>query len=87
MNAKSKPLPSLRSDAQAEKFVASADLSKFDLSGFTPMKFEIEAKSAALHMRLPESLLEAIKSRAKAKGVPYTRYVRMLLETDLAQSL
>ncbi len=87
MNVKSKPMPSLRNDAEAEKFVETADLSKFDLSGFKPMKFEIEAKSAALHMRLPESLLEAIKSRAKAKGVPYTRYVRMLLETDLAQSL
>ena len=77
----------LFSDAEAEKFVETADLSKFDLSRFKPMKFEIEPKSAALHMRLPESLLEAVKSRAKAKGVPYTRYVRMLLETDLAQSI
>jgi predicted DNA binding CopG/RHH family protein len=51
------------------------------------MKFEIGAKSAALHMRLPESLLEAAISRAKAKGVPYTRYVRICLETDLAQSI
>ena len=47
MNAKSKPLPSLRSDAQAEKFVASADLSKFDLSGFKPIKYEIDAQSEA----------------------------------------
>jgi len=37
-------------------------------------------------MRLPASLLAALKARAKAKGVPYTRYVRMLLETDVAQS-
>jgi len=36
-------------------------------------------------LRLPESLLNALKERAKAKGVPYTRYVRMLLESDLAQ--
>lgn len=45
MNAKSKPLPSLRSDVQAEKFLAGADLSKFDLSGFTPMKLQIDAQS------------------------------------------
>jgi predicted DNA binding CopG/RHH family protein len=85
MNAKTKPMPSLRSDAEAEKFVDTADLSKFDLSGFKPMRFEIEPKSAALHLRLPESLLVELKNRAKDKGVPYTRYVRMLLESDLAK--
>lgn len=78
-------MPTLKSDAAAENFVASADLSKYDLSGFKPMKFEIEAKSAALNLRLPQSLLDAVKVRAKAKGIPYTRYVRMLLETDLAK--
>jgi predicted DNA binding CopG/RHH family protein len=49
------------------------------------MHFEIEPKSAALNMRLPASLLEALKSKAKAKGVPYTRYVRMLLENDVGR--
>ena len=78
-------MPTLKSDAAAENFVASADLSKYDLSGFKPMKFEIEAKSAALNLRLPQSLLNAVKVRAKDKGIPYTRYVRMLLETDLAK--
>lgn len=86
MNAKPKPMPSLRSDADAEKFVATADLSLYDLSGFKPMHFEIERKSAALNMRLPVSLLEALKEKAKAKGIPYTRYVRMVLESDLSQS-
>ena len=85
MNNKIKPMPSLKSDTQAEQFVATSDLSNFDLSGFKPMRFEIEPKSAALHLRLPESLLQGLKNRAKDKGIPYTRYVRMLLETDLAQ--
>jgi predicted DNA binding CopG/RHH family protein len=86
MNSKSKPMPSLRSDKDAEQFVDTADLSKFDLSGFKPMRFEIEAKSAALHLRLPQALLEAVKTRAQAQGIPYTRYVRMLLENDLVKS-
>jgi len=84
MKAKSKPMPSLHSDAAAERFVTTADLSQYDLSGFRPMHFEIEPKSAALNMRLPVSLLEAVKTKAKAKGIPYTRYVRLLLETDVA---
>jgi len=79
-------MASLRSDAEAERFVAQADLSKYDLSGFKPMRFEIAPKEAALNMRLPGALLEAVKAKAKAKGVPYARYIRMLLEADVARS-
>jgi predicted DNA binding CopG/RHH family protein len=86
MKDKLKPMPSLPSDEAAEAFVAEADLTDYDFSGFKPMRFEIEPKSAALNMRLPTSLLEASKAKAKTKGIPYTRYVRMLLETDVAGS-
>lgn len=86
MKAKRKPMPSLPSDGAAEAFVAEADLTLYDVTGFTPMRFEIEPKAAALNMRLPPALLEAVKAKAKAKGVPYTRYVRMLLESDVARS-
>ena len=85
MSAKPKPMPSLGSDEAAEEFVSSADLIQYDLSGFKPMHFEIEPKSASLNMRLPASLLDAVKSKAKARGIPYTRYVRMLLESDIAE--
>ncbi len=81
----SKPMPSLKNDAQAEQFVATADLSQYDLSGFKPMGFEFEPKAAALNMRIPQNLLDAVKARAKAKGIPYTRYVRLLLESDVAR--
>ena len=77
-------MPSLRSDEDAETFVATVDLTQHDLSGFKPMRFEIEPKAAALNMRLPASLLDAVKAKAKAQGIPYTRYVRMLLESDVA---
>jgi predicted DNA binding CopG/RHH family protein len=83
-NQPDKPMPSLPSDAAAELFVEVADLSEHDLSGFKPMSFEFEPKSAALNMRLPQTLLNALKLKAKAKGVPYTRYVRLLLENDVA---
>ena len=79
-----KKMPPLRSDVAAERFVANADLTQYDLSGFKPMRFEIEPKSAALNMRLPQGLLDAVKSEARARGIPYTRYVRMLLEKAVA---
>lgn len=85
MKAKSnKPMPSFVSDVEAEQFVESADLSTYDLSGFKPMHFELEPKTAALNMRLPQNLLDALKVKAKAKGMPYSRYVRLLLESDVA---
>ena len=87
MNAPPKPLSPLTSDAEAEDFVETADLSDCDLSGFTTMRFEIEPKAASLNMRLPAALLDAVKAKARASGIPYTRYVRMLLETDVAQPM
>lgn len=86
MSSKNRQMPSLHSDEAAEEFVANADLSKFDMSRFKPMHFEVEPKAAALNMRLPAALLDAVKAKAKAKGIPYTRYVRMLLESDIAQA-
>ena len=68
MKNKRKPMPSLDSDADAQAFVSQADLSEYDLSGFKPMRFEIEPKAGALDMRLPLSLLEAIKQKAKDGG-------------------
>ncbi|MEP7187540.1 MAG: BrnA antitoxin family protein [Rhodanobacter sp.] len=82
MKAKFKPMPSLRSDAAAERFVETADLSQYDLSGFKPEHFEFAPKDATLTMRLPVPLLNALKLKAKAQGMPYTRYVRLLLERD-----
>ena len=54
--------------------------SQSSLSKFNPMRFEIERKSAKLTIRLPRSLLERVKAEARARGIPYTRYVRMVLE-------
>jgi predicted DNA binding CopG/RHH family protein len=84
MKTKLKTMPPIASDADAERFVAEADLSNFDLTGFKPMRFEFEPKAAALNMRLPQNLLDALKLKASAKGMPYTRYVRLLLENDVS---
>lgn len=59
------------------------DLSDLDFSQFKPMPFEIARKEASLNMRLPTALMDAVRVKAKARGVPYARYVRMVLEADL----
>ena len=75
-----KKIPDFRTDQQAETFVDRADLTKYDLSGATPVRFEFEKKEARVNMRLPEALLEAVKDRAKERGVPYQRFIRQVLE-------
>jgi predicted DNA binding CopG/RHH family protein len=73
----------LRTDEEAERFVDEADLTEYDLSGFRPVHFEFEEKSAQVNMRMPQRLLDAIKDRAKARGIPYQRYIRETLENAL----
>ncbi len=79
-----KKLPRLRSDREAEEFVANADLTEYDLSRSKRVRFEFEKKTAQLNMRVPKPLLDAVKKRAKARGIPYTRLVREAMELALA---
>jgi predicted DNA binding CopG/RHH family protein len=67
-------------DEEAERFVDTADLSEYDLSGARPVRFEFEKKSSRVNMRLPAPLLEAVKERARARGIPYQRFIREALE-------
>ena len=82
---KLKPLPVLKTDDEAEQFVETADLSEYDLSRFKPAKFEFEKKDARVNMRLPETLLAALKDKAKQRGIPYQRFIREALEQAISR--
>jgi len=77
-------VPRLTTDEEAEAFLAQ-DLSDLDFSQFKPAKFEFEKKTAQINMRVPKPLLDAVKHRAKARGIPYTRFVREAMEMALAE--
>ena len=72
-------VPELRTDAGAEAYL-NQDLSDLDFDQFKPTRFEFEPKGARVNMRLPRSLLQTVKQRAAAQGVPYQRYIREALE-------
>jgi predicted DNA binding CopG/RHH family protein len=80
-----KKIPIFQSDEEAERFVETADLTEYDLSQFKPVRFEFEKKAARVNMRLPDALLEAVKARAKARGIPYQRFIREVLERAIAR--
>ncbi|MDQ2948959.1 MAG: CopG family antitoxin [Acidobacteriota bacterium] len=74
-----KKVPQLKTDRQAEAFLTQ-DLSNLEFSQFKLARFEFEKKDDQINMRVPKLLLAAVKARAKARGIPYTRFIRETLE-------
>jgi predicted DNA binding CopG/RHH family protein len=81
-----KPLPKLRTDDEAERFVAEADLTEYDLSGLRIVQFEFDPKSERVNLRIPRRLLDAVKAAAANAGIPYQRYIRQTLEAAVQSS-
>lgn len=75
-----KKIPSFNSDREAEAFVATADLTKYDLSGAKLVHFELKRKDKSINLRLSGDLLAAVRKRARRDGVPYQRFIRLALE-------
>jgi predicted DNA binding CopG/RHH family protein len=76
-------VPRLITDEEAEAFLEQ-DLSDLDFTQFKAVRFEFEKKSARVNMRLPQTLLAAIKLRAQARGIPYQRFIREALDGEVA---
>jgi predicted DNA binding CopG/RHH family protein len=75
--------PVLQGDGKAGIYLMQT-LPDRDLSRAERRHFEFEKKETQVNMRVPRPLLEAVKHRARARGMPYTRYIRMLMEQDVA---
>ncbi|MEY4270891.1 MAG: hypothetical protein RLZZ58_2107 [Pseudomonadota bacterium] len=78
-----KKFPILTSDAAAENFLDTVNLSQFDLSTMKRVTFEFAPKSKQVNMRFPEQLLDAVKATAAAKGMSYQRFIRQALEAAI----
>jgi predicted DNA binding CopG/RHH family protein len=81
---KLRKVPHFDTDEELEAFLEQ-DLSDLDFSQFKPVHFEFAKKTAQVNMRLPEALLEAVKARSVARGIPYTRFIREALEQAIAR--
>ncbi|MDR3461028.1 MAG: BrnA antitoxin family protein [Beijerinckiaceae bacterium] len=78
-----KIIPTFQTDKEAEDFVDTADLTEYDLSGGQVVKFELKPKDRSVNLRLPESLLDAVRAQANKQGIPYQRFIRLALEQAL----
>ncbi|RBP17203.1 putative DNA binding CopG/RHH family protein [Roseiarcus fermentans] len=87
-----KPVPEFQSDEDVETFLDTADLDDYDLSaGALPRdewfaRYERFMKDASIHLRLPSSLLEAVRARAAAEKIPTQRLIREYIERGLRTS-
>jgi len=86
---KLKKIPKFKSAAAEERFWAThdstdyIDFSKVDL-GFFP---ELKPSSKTISIRLPQSLLEAIKLLANKQDVPYQSMLKVLLAEKVREAL
>ena len=76
--------PDFKTDDEAERFVTSADLSRYDFSDMIPTRFELRRKDKTVSLRLPEQLLEAVRRRAERDGMPYQRFMRLAIERAIS---
>ena len=75
-----KTVPVMTTDEEAEAFLEQ-DLSDLDFSQFKKVNWELLVKDARINMRLPGTLMAALKARAAARGIPSQRLIRELLES------
>ncbi|MGA9362784.1 MAG: BrnA antitoxin family protein [Bacteroidota bacterium] len=86
---KLKEIPKFRSLAEEERFWAShdsteyLDYQKVEL-GFFP---ELKPSSRTISIRLPESLVEAIKLLANKQDIPYQSMLKILLAEKVRETM
>lgn len=86
---KLKEIPRFRSLAEEERFWATHDSTDYiDYSnielGFFP---ELKPSSKTISIRLPESLVEAIKLLANKQDIPYQSMLKILLAEKVREAL
>jgi predicted DNA binding CopG/RHH family protein len=78
-----KKFPIWKNEEEADERLTHADLSEYDLSDAKMMTFELAPKNTAISLRLPESLLNAMRARAVQSGIPMQRLIRAAIEAFL----
>ncbi len=86
---KLKKIPKFKNLDEEEKFWATHDSTDYiDYSevelGFFP---ELKPSSKTISIRLPESLLEAVKVLANKRDVPYQSMMKLLLAEKIREEL
>ena len=82
-----KQVPKFRSEAQEREFWKTHDTADyFDLSKATPARFpNLKPSTRSITVRLPLTLLEALKVEANKRDVPYQSLLKIWLNEKLRE--
>ncbi len=86
---KLKKIPAFKTPGAEEKFWASHDSTDYvDYTAARPAIFtNLKPTSRTISIRLPESLLEALKQLANQRDVPYQSMIKMLLADKVGEKM
>jgi predicted DNA binding CopG/RHH family protein len=80
-----KKIPALKTNQQTEDLLIVLTYRNMTFQSSKQRSLSSLPKNQRLNMRLPSSLLEAVKKKAKAKGLHYQRYIRATLEKGVGE--
>ncbi len=84
---KGKKLPKFKNEEEEQEFWATHNLTDY-LDNFKEVKLdfsEIRPSTKSITIRLPESLLSALKNLAHQKDVPYQSLMKILLAEKIKE--
>ena len=86
---KLKSLPKFKNEEEERKFWTKADSSEYvDWSKAKVVNFpKLKPSTKTISIRLPELLLEELKSLANKRDVPYQSLIKILLKEKVDQEL
>ena len=84
-----KHLPKFKSEAEERRFWATHDSTDYlDWSKAERVLFpNLKPSTKTISIRLPESLLDALKTLANERDVPYQSLVKMILADQVEEAL
>ena len=85
----SKSIPKFKSAKEEQDFWSSHDSSEYlDWKGAERVLFpNLKPSTKSISLRLPESLLDALRQMANERDVPYQSLIKMILQERIEQDL
>jgi len=88
MNSKRKPIPQFSSEDEEQEFWATHDSSEYldwNNAERNPTFSRLKPSTRTISIRLPESLIAALKTLANKRDVPYQSLVKIFLAEKIRE--
>jgi predicted DNA binding CopG/RHH family protein len=88
MNSKRKPIPQFSSEEEEREFWATHDSTEYidwSKAERNPTLSHLKPSTRTVSIRLPESLIAALKTLANKRDVPYQSLVKMFLAEKIRE--